>query len=194
MTAPTLTIGRVSVMAKLLRSAPRCGLVLEFGVASGSSITGIARELPDRMVYGFDSFAGLPEDWADSSGRLHAAKSTFAGPVPQNLPSNVELVIGLFQHTLPVFLSRHPESAAFIHIDCDLHSSTSYVLDALRARMNATVVVFDEFCGVLAYEEHEGRAWREFIADDTEFEILNQPHGRGAAFRVTTNRRGYMQG
>ena len=40
------------------------GLYLEFGVRSGSTITHIARQIPDNTVYGFDSFEGLPENWS----------------------------------------------------------------------------------------------------------------------------------
>jgi hypothetical protein len=186
LSAAVLTIGRsASKMVEFINAAPRSGLVMEFGVATGSSITGIAGELPHRAVYGFDSFEGLPEDWVDYTGNVHNAKGTYAAPVP-SLAANVELVIGLFQDTLPVFLARHPEPAAFVHIDCDLYSSTRFVLAALRNRMRETVVVFDEFCGLLAYEANEGRAWREFINDgDVKFEKLGEQHSRGAAFKVT---------
>ena len=39
------------------------GLVCEFGVGSGRTITHIATLLPDAQIFGFDSFEGLPEDW-----------------------------------------------------------------------------------------------------------------------------------
>ena len=40
------------------------GDILEFGVRAGESITYIAQKLKDRTIHGFDSFEGLPEDWA----------------------------------------------------------------------------------------------------------------------------------
>ena len=84
MSAPALIIGRsAGKMIEFINAAPRSGLVLEFGVASGSSITGIAGEMPHRTVYGFDSFEGLPEDWTDDDGNLHNTKGTFAQPVPE---------------------------------------------------------------------------------------------------------------
>jgi hypothetical protein len=39
------------------------GLILEFGVYKGESINYIARRLPKDLIYGFDSFEGLPEFW-----------------------------------------------------------------------------------------------------------------------------------
>ena len=46
-----------------LSHAPPEGLFLEFGVASGSTLTAIVEKAPPGMVHGFDSFQGLPEDW-----------------------------------------------------------------------------------------------------------------------------------
>ncbi len=39
------------------------GLILEFGVYKGETINFIASKLRDKVIYGFDSFEGLPEDW-----------------------------------------------------------------------------------------------------------------------------------
>jgi hypothetical protein len=38
------------------------GMILEFGVASGLTLTAIANA-SGRNVIGFDSFKGLPRDW-----------------------------------------------------------------------------------------------------------------------------------
>lgn len=39
------------------------GLFLEFGVYQGKSINYMSELLKDKIIYGFDSFEGLPEDW-----------------------------------------------------------------------------------------------------------------------------------
>ena len=39
------------------------GAYLEFGVCSGSSINFIAALNPQKKIYGFDSFEGLPKKW-----------------------------------------------------------------------------------------------------------------------------------
>ena len=39
------------------------GLFLEFGVYKGTSINFISSLIPDKKIYGFDSFGGLPEEW-----------------------------------------------------------------------------------------------------------------------------------
>jgi predicted O-methyltransferase YrrM len=134
------------------------GLILEFGVASGRTITHLAK-LTHSMVYGFDSFEGLPEDW-----RSGFAKGAFAGDLPQ-VPKNVTLVKGWFDATLPDFLSSKPGPIALLHVDCDLYSSTKTIFDLLAKRIvPGTVIVFDEYWNYPNWKVHEHKAFEEFKA------------------------------
>jgi hypothetical protein len=60
---------RYDLLKFALARAPRDGLVLEFGVATGAFLRFLAGQT-NRTVHGFDSFDGLPEDW-NVPGRLH---------------------------------------------------------------------------------------------------------------------------
>jgi len=132
------------------------GLFLEFGVASGRTLRFIAQGHAGK-VYGFDSFGGLPEDW-----RPGFPAGAFAQTPPEVLP-NAELVIGLFDSTLPGFLDRHPGKVSFLHVDCDLYSSTVTILKLLAHRFApGTVIVFDEFLNYPGWRLHEYKAWIEF--------------------------------
>ena len=71
--------------------------MLEFGVACGRTITIIAEQMPGP-VYEFDSFEGLPESWYS---RMPAG-NLCTSPAPA-APSNVPLVKGWFNNTLPGF-------------------------------------------------------------------------------------------
>ena len=97
------------------------GLILEFGVYNGTSINMMSSIFKNQSVYGFDSFVGFPDDgrtdWQHDFSR--------EGKMPK-VNSNVKLVKGWFNESLPKFLSEHNEPVAFIHIDCDLYSSTMY--------------------------------------------------------------------
>lgn len=122
------------------------GLHLEFGVADATSTNQIARMLKSRgvrsMLYGFDSFQGLPEFWRRGVG----AGAFKQARIPK-VNANVELRVGLFKDTLPEFLREHPGPVSYIHVDCDLYSSTKFVLDQLdhAGRLVAgTVILFDE--------------------------------------------------
>jgi hypothetical protein len=137
------------------------GLVMEFGVYQGASMRVIARHAPGT-VFGFDSFQGLPEDWThfQKQGRY-----SLEGKFPKFDEPNIELVVGLFENTLPGFLAEHPGLARFIHIDSDLYSSAATVLGQLERRIvPGTVIVFDEYFNYPGWEHHEYRAFQEFIA------------------------------
>jgi hypothetical protein len=147
-----------AVLAHCLDEVAVDGLYLEFGVYSGTTINFIASRVR-APVHGFDSFEGLPEQW----GNVPAGKFTRHGDLPE-VRENVSLHVGWFDKSLPGFLEAHPGNAAFIHIDSDLYSSAKTVLELLRPRIvPGTVIVFDEFFNYPGWQEHECKAFQEFI-------------------------------
>lgn len=144
------------------------GLWLEFGVGKGTTIDFIADHAYGRTVIGFDSFEGLPEDWK-MSDTLTYLKGHYdlSGTIPPLKSKNVRLVKGYFHETLPDFLSRNDQPCALIHIDCDLYSSTLYVLKTLHAHgklVKGTVIMFDEIYNYQYFENHEFKAFQEFFS------------------------------
>ncbi len=141
-----------------LRLAPDDGMALEFGVYTGGTLTVIAQARNGRDVYGFDSFTGLPEDW-----RSRYRAGAFEVDAVPTIPG-AELVVGLFEDTLAGFLADHPGPVAFLHLDADLYSSTRTVLEHVGPRLRpGTVILFDEYFNYAGWEEHEHRAWQEFV-------------------------------
>ena len=133
-------------------------LVCEFGVWSGATINHIASHVPGK-VYGFDSFEGLPERWRDGFPR-----STFKTSELPQVRTNVELVQGWFEETLPSFLAAHPQDMAFLHIDCDLYSSTRTVLELFSPRISpGCIIVFDEYFNYPGWREGEYKAFQEYV-------------------------------
>jgi hypothetical protein len=163
---PTATtyFDKYETLEHAVRAAPADGMALEFGVYSGSTLAVIAK-LRAGGVYGFDSFEGLPEDW-----RSTFAAGTFAVDELPQVPG-AELVVGWFDDTLPGFLDDHPGPIALLHVDGDLYSSARTVLDLCGPRLvEGSVVIFDEYFNFPGWEEHEHRAWQEWIArTGTEF-------------------------
>ena len=140
-----------------LSLAPAGGLALEFGVYKGRTLNIIAEARADGHVYGFDSFEGLPQDW-----RPGFPAGTFATSKIPSVPG-AQVVVGWFDTTLPRFLDAHPEPVDFVHIDCDLYSSTRTVLDLLASRLrHGSVLMFDEYFNYPGWREHEHKAWTEF--------------------------------
>lgn len=139
--------------------APAEGMWLEAGVFFGRSINLLAKAT-SRLVHGFDSFEGLPEDW--KAGEQKGSYST-GGRLPE-VADNVRLHKGWFEHSLPVFLTAHQDALSLLHIDCDLYSSTRTVLEQLANRFVAgTVLIFDDFLGFPGFEQHELKAFEDFI-------------------------------
>ena len=133
------------------------GLCCEFGVYRGETINFIA-SLIAREVHGFDSFAGLPEDW-----RQGHQKGTFAVGALPRVRQNVRLHEGWFEDSLPAFCQQYPGPVAFLHLDADLYSSTRTVFDLLGDRIvPGTVIAFDEFFNYPGWREGEYRAFDEF--------------------------------
>jgi predicted O-methyltransferase YrrM len=159
---------KVDTLTAAVKAASPEGLYLEFGVHTGGTLRTITELAPAGSVFGFDSFEGLPEDW-----RTQYSAGTFAVDQLPDVPG-VELVVGWFDQVLPGFLEQHPEDVAFLHLDADLYSSTKTVLEALESRLKVgTVVIFDEYFNFPDWEQHEHRAWTEFVArTGIEFEYL----------------------
>ncbi|WP_273727392.1 class I SAM-dependent methyltransferase [Brucella gallinifaecis] len=141
----------------LNKAGPGCAL--EFGVYNGYTLGHMAEHQPDRQFYGFDSFYGLPEEWA---GYLEFDFNRDG--VPPDMPKNVELIVGTFDQTLPLFSKRELD-IAFIHIDCDIYSSTKCIFDNIGHKLKSgCVLVFDEYFNYVGFEEHERKAFNEFLA------------------------------
>lgn len=152
---------RFDLLRYALGKAPEDGLVLEFGVEKGASVTCLAQATP-RTVHGFDSFRGLPEDWA---GTAETRGAFDRGARLPKVPDNVSLHVGWFDDTLPPFLAEAEGRAALIHVDCDIYASTVTVLSLLAPRIGpGTVIVFDEYFNYFGWRQHEYRAFQEFIA------------------------------
>ncbi|HEX3856611.1 MAG TPA: class I SAM-dependent methyltransferase [Verrucomicrobiae bacterium] len=135
-------------------------LICEFGVFTGSTINHIAAMTP-KTAFGFDSFEGLPEDWQ----AMGARKGHFAVKKLPEVRQNVTLVKGWFDQTLPVFLEQNKGMIGFLHVDCDLYSSTKTVLGLLQPRLAAgAVIVFDEYFNHPEWEQGEHKAFNEFLA------------------------------
>lgn len=144
---------------------PNDGLWLEFGVHGGGTINRIAA-YTHKMIYGFDSFEGIPEQWTrlETNGVTYP-KGVFSlgGKLPK-VKNNVSLIKGWFKDTLPGFMSTYRDKITFIHIDSDLYSSASDILNNTVSKIsNGSILVFDELIGYSGFEHHEWKAWWEFV-------------------------------
>lgn len=134
------------------------GFYMEFGVGVGQSINFLAALNPKKTIYGFDSFEGLPEDW----GIFPKGSFGLHGSLPRVL-HNVGLIKGWYDEVLPL-LNLGDKPISLIHIDCDIYSSTKSVFTLLNKNIvPGTIILFDEFYNYPGYEEHEYKAFVEFL-------------------------------
>lgn len=141
------------------------GDILEFGVYTGVSTSFIAENYPERKIYAFDSFEGLPEAWPGDRSRSHK-KGHFNvnGKLPQIDHKYLKFIRGWFNDTLPIFTAGYTSKVALIHIDCDIYSSTKTIFKYMRPYIQpGTIILFDELIGYKDFEINEMQAWLEFV-------------------------------
>ncbi len=133
------------------------GCICEFGVFQGYTLKLLSNFNPEKNIYGFDSFEGLPSDWR--SGFL---KGEFKTTIPLFNESNIALYKGWFSDTIPSFISEKNEKISLLHIDCDLYESTRCVFDHLWDHLaDGAIIVFDEYFNYPGWEDHEHKALSE---------------------------------
>ncbi len=117
----------------------------EFGVFEGNSIRWWIenRQNTYDRFYGFDTFTGLPEDF----GSIKKGGYSAGNKLPDIKDERCQLVQGLYQDTLFNFLKTYSATnRKVVHIDCDLYSSTLFVLTTIAPYLKkGDIVIFDEF-------------------------------------------------
>lgn len=131
----------------------------EFGVHRGHSLFWWSQNNrdPDSRFVGFDSFFGLPEDWA---GVRPKGDFSTDGEAPKSDDPRVIFEQGWFHQTLPQAVERlRTENRRVIHMDADLYRSTVYPLLTIGPYLRPDdILMFDEFQDTV----HEFRAFEDF--------------------------------
>jgi hypothetical protein len=139
------------------------GLLMECGVYKADSLNYFAKRLPNRNWHGFDSFEGLPQDWA--GGGMGQGAFSLKGKLPA-VRKNVVLHCGWFEHTVLPFLKSGNEKLAFVHLDADIYDSTFTVLKAISPYLQkGSLLLFDEYFGQIGWREGEHKAFTEWLAE-----------------------------
>lgn len=126
-----------------LSRAP-AGDVVELGVYRGGALEAMAKAAPHRLMYGFDTFEGMPAAlWRE--GEPHGVGDfgdTSFEAVKASMPKNVMLVRGMF----PGSAVGIDPSIALAHVDFDWYESTRAAIDWLLPRLvPGGVIVFDDW-------------------------------------------------
>lgn len=87
---------------------------------------------------------------------------------------------------MPRFAANQRGPAAFLHIDCDLYSSTANIFASLGDRIvPGTILMFDEYFNYPNWQAHEHKAFMEFQASSGKtFKIIGYSIQQIAAITV----------
>lgn len=135
-----ITYDRYDKLVELV-SVP--GPLAEIGVAWGGVVWSLAERFPDRTVYAYDTFCGLPDSmWQD--GEFHRpgefAASASCEEVLMAKP-NIIIRKGLFPMTL-----GEEHGFAMVHLDCDFYRSTLFSILGIVPRLApGGVLVLDDW-------------------------------------------------
>lgn len=111
------------------------GAVAECGVYRGGTLRLLARALPDKTVWGFDSFQGMPpvRDFdshkeGDFGNTSYAEVSNFISDL-----NNVRLIPGIFPGTFKY--AENEKEFCLVHLDCDIYDSYMSALSFFMPRL-----------------------------------------------------------
>jgi hypothetical protein len=167
---------RYSHLTHALQKVKLTGHVMEFGVYQGLTLKIISDHFSNQIVWGFDSFEGLPETWFKKSevgarrsqhppGKFALDREELKVVQNQFAKRKVKLVPGWFNQTVSPWMDHNPGVISFLHVDCDLYSSTLDILTLLNDRIvPGTVIVFDEMYPWNDVESYDLWAQGEFRA------------------------------
>lgn len=186
-----IVLGAAHLQRMAFALSPTPGYALEFGVFQGKTLRRLARANPHHPFFGFDSFIGLPEPWRRSDGSTYDTGHFTVQRLP-DMPPNVKLVQGFYEQTLQPWLDAHPSPVRFVHVDCDLYSSTRTILHSLTDRLApGAVILFDELSDwqdepiYTNWREGEWQALQEWLTETGfQFRILGRSLKYQAAIQV----------
>ena len=119
--------------------------------------------------YGFDTFAGMPENAEGEDSLAPGSFKADLAPVLRRCrlmglrPPTLQLFPGLFSQTSH---NIGPHPAAIVHIDCDLYASAADALGVIAPRLTqGTILLFDDY-NLFRADNRQGerRALAEFLA------------------------------
>lgn len=164
------------------------GDYFEFGLWQGKTFCHAHRmklrhRLDEMLLWGFDSFSGLPEVAAEQDNVWHGGEFSCSEQDFERILKrrgvrlkDYRLVPGYYEASLNEALHARLQGrqAAIVYVDCDLYSSTVAVLEFLpRYLMDGTVICFDDYyCYKANPDQGEQKAMREFLAKNPQLTFI----------------------
>lgn len=150
-------------------------LFMEFGVNEGTSLLEFynlyTKHGVSKNFFGFDSFVGLPKESVDVNSPWKTGKFSCNGKINPELLNKDDITIygGWFSNTLfgnNDLQNKTRNKKIGIHIDCDIYTSTTQVLDFLLTNnllCDGSILIYDDWGsflmnGMNEYENGQSKA------------------------------------
>ncbi len=130
------------------------GDVIEIGVYMGGTALMLGKSLPEKHLYLFDTFAGLPEDKIEQyelsddlhGGRFNYGVDKVVNFLNKNGLSNFTCYAGTFPDSLSLCDNMNDKTFSIAHIDCDLYKSTYDSLSYIYPRLEiGGIIIVDDY-------------------------------------------------
>ena len=160
-------------MQKALDNHQENYFYLEFGVFKGASLNFFSRFLKPKniLIYGFDSFKGITEDWLGT--QIRKGSMDLKGTIPKT-NSNCRIIDGLVEKTLPKFIDENKNlKINFVHMDLDTFSPTNFALKIIKPFLvNNSIIIFDNFYNQAGWQYNEYKALTENF-NENEYRFIS---------------------
>lgn len=116
------------------------GLYLEFGLFVGNTAKQICEITQDKILYGFESFQGQEISVVPNEP---IGSNKYIGELPK-YHSNVRIVMGRLQESLPMFLKQHTEDIAYANFDVSangVYDGLSILADYKRLKKGTSLTI-----------------------------------------------------
>lgn len=129
------TTGEIENLKRLLKGLPE-GEIAEVGVYEGGTAKIIAETYPNKTIYLFDTFEGLPDDLTTDDpqeyyvGHCKATLEIAQEYLKEN--KNIKIYKGRFPDTSEPIKDL---KFAFVHLDIDIYCATKEALEFFLPRM-----------------------------------------------------------
>jgi hypothetical protein len=166
-----ITQDRLDELVRLCKLTPNTilskdSIIVEVGVYKGGSLKLLGENFPKKLVYGIDTFEGLPiEDWneneihkvGDFSDNSYEKVEEFLGDliVGKTKKGNIWLIKGYFPESFlkiiendkEEYKERHTvEQYSFIHVDTDFYKSVKSCIEFFYPKLlKGGIMVFDDY-------------------------------------------------
>jgi O-methyltransferase len=139
-----ITGDRLATFTRNAHLVPK-GIICEVGVYKGGSLKHLSELFPERLIFGFDTFEGLPpEQWSEAEHHKAGEFNDTSMEAVRNFVNsdNVTLIKGLFPDSAPSSMKK----IALAHIDTDFYLSVKVCIEWFVPKMvKGGIIVFDDY-------------------------------------------------